>query len=145
MNSLPSELPGKSKNTGVCSHSLLQGIFLTQGLNWGLLHCRWILHHLSHQGSPKVATNVEKKVDFTGPVPGADGGCSSASYCAFITVAAVILCTTGFPRENVLCSYSRAELKLHKIVCSFVFWDLNCSLPFLSSFFFFLTKKLSSS
>ena len=33
------------------SHSLLQGIFLTQGLNPCLLNCRQILHHLSHQGS----------------------------------------------------------------------------------------------
>ena len=32
-------------------HSLLQGIFLTWGLNWDLLHWRWILH-LCHQGSP---------------------------------------------------------------------------------------------
>ena len=32
----------------VC-HSLLQGIFLTQGSNPGLLHCRRILYHLSHQ------------------------------------------------------------------------------------------------
>ena len=40
------------KNTGVGSHSFLQGIFLTQGSNLGLLHCRWILYHLSHQGSP---------------------------------------------------------------------------------------------
>ena len=40
------------KNTGVSSHFLLQGIFLTQGLNPGLLHCRQILYHLSHQGSP---------------------------------------------------------------------------------------------
>ena len=32
--------------------SLLQGIFPTQGSNPGLLHCRPILHHLSHQGSP---------------------------------------------------------------------------------------------
>ena len=31
------------KNTGVGSHSLLQGIFLTQGSNLGLLHCRHIL------------------------------------------------------------------------------------------------------
>ena len=29
------------------------GIFLTQGLNLGLLHCRQILHHLSHEGSLK--------------------------------------------------------------------------------------------
>ena len=33
------------------SHSLLQGIFSTQGLNPGLLHCRRILYLLSHQGS----------------------------------------------------------------------------------------------
>ena len=40
--------PGK--NTGVGSHSLLQEIFLTQGLNQHLLHYRQILYHLSHQG-----------------------------------------------------------------------------------------------
>ena len=35
------------KNTRVGSHSLLQGIFLTQGLNPGLLPYRQILYHLS--------------------------------------------------------------------------------------------------
>ena len=40
------------KNTGVGCHALLQGIFPTQGSNPGLLHCRWILCHLSHRGSP---------------------------------------------------------------------------------------------
>ena len=29
-----------------------RGIFPTQGLNPGLLHCRQILYYLSHQGSP---------------------------------------------------------------------------------------------
>ena len=29
------------------------GIFLTQGLNPGHLHCRQMLYHLSHQGSGK--------------------------------------------------------------------------------------------
>ena len=32
-------------------HFLLQGIFPTQGLSPGLLHCRQMLYHLSHQGS----------------------------------------------------------------------------------------------
>ena len=41
--------PGK--NTEVCCHFLLQGIFLTQGWNLGLRHCRQTLYHLSHQGS----------------------------------------------------------------------------------------------
>ena len=31
--------------------SFLQEIFLTQGLNLGLPHCRQMLYHLSHQGS----------------------------------------------------------------------------------------------
>ena len=44
--------PGK--NTGVGCRVLLQGIFPTQGLNPGLPHCRWILYHLSHQGSPRT-------------------------------------------------------------------------------------------
>ena len=40
------------KNTVRGYHFLLQGIFPTQGSNLGLLHCRQILYHLSHQGSP---------------------------------------------------------------------------------------------
>ena len=45
----PWDSPGK--NTGVGCHALLQGTFPTLGSNPGLLHCRWILYHLSHQGS----------------------------------------------------------------------------------------------
>ena len=40
------------KNTEVGSHSLLEGIFLTQGSNLALLHFRRILHCLSHQERP---------------------------------------------------------------------------------------------
>ena len=39
------------KNTGVGCHFLLQRIFPTQGSNLGLLHCWWVVYHLSHQGS----------------------------------------------------------------------------------------------
>ena len=53
-------LPGSSihgdspaKNTGEGCHTLLRGIFPTQGLNPGL-HCRQILYHLGPKGSPKV-------------------------------------------------------------------------------------------
>ena len=45
----PWNSPGQ--NT-VGSLSLLQGIFPTQGLNPGLLHCRQIQYYLSHQGNP---------------------------------------------------------------------------------------------
>ena len=44
--------PGKPKNTRVGSLSLSQGIFPSQESNRGLLHCRWILYHLSYERSP---------------------------------------------------------------------------------------------
>ena len=53
VDSLQSEPPGKSMNTGVGSLFLLQGIFPTQELNRDLLHCRWIFYQLSYQGSPR--------------------------------------------------------------------------------------------
>ena len=40
------------------SLSLLQGIFLAQGLNPGIPHCRWILYQLSHKGSPRILERV---------------------------------------------------------------------------------------
>ena len=52
----PWNSPGK--NTRVFCHSLLQGIFLTQGLSLDLPHCRQILYHVSHQGSPGNQTGV---------------------------------------------------------------------------------------
>ena len=49
VDSWPAEPQGQSKNTGVGSRSLLQGIFLTQESNQGLLHCRWILYQVYWQ------------------------------------------------------------------------------------------------
>ena len=46
---LPLESPGK--NTGAGCHFLLQGIFLTQGLNPSLLHCRQFLYRLSNEAT----------------------------------------------------------------------------------------------
>ena len=53
-DSLLAEPAGKPKNSEVGSLSLLQWIFLTQELNWDLLHCRRILYQLSHKGSPRM-------------------------------------------------------------------------------------------
>ena len=41
----PRDFPGN--NTGVGCHLFLQRIFLTQGWNLGLLHCKWILYLLT--------------------------------------------------------------------------------------------------
>ena len=62
---LSMDSPGK--NTGAGCHFLLRGIFLTQGLNPSLLHCRKTLNHLSHQGRPYSpdlsSTNFFKHLD----------------------------------------------------------------------------------
>ena len=50
-SSVHGDCPGK--NIGVGCHALLQGIFLTQGLNPGLPHCRWIIYHLSYKESAR--------------------------------------------------------------------------------------------
>ena len=49
----PWDSPGK--NTGVGCHFLLHGIFMTQGWNPGLQHCRKTLYQLSHQESHLVS------------------------------------------------------------------------------------------
>ena len=68
----PSRLLGPwdfpSKSTGVGSHSLLQGIFRTRGSNPGRPHCRQILYHLSHQGSPKTLTLINSVLGYRGQI-----------------------------------------------------------------------------
>ena len=58
----PWSSPGQ--DTGVGSHSLLQGIVPTQGSNPDFLPCRWILYQLSHQGSPNGFTLSKFLVNF---------------------------------------------------------------------------------
>ena len=48
----PWNSPGQNTGEGGCS--LLQEFVPTQGSNPGLLHCRLILYHLSHQRSPSL-------------------------------------------------------------------------------------------
>ena len=58
--------PGSSvhgKNTEWFAIPFFRGIFLTQGLNPGLLHFRQILYHLSHQGSPRLSGRADYAQD----------------------------------------------------------------------------------
>ena len=77
--------PGNSlsKNAGVGGHSLLQEIFLTQGSNPGLPHCRQLLYHLTYQGNPSVSIMSFKA---KGSNPG-----SHAVVCVY-----VLLCLFSF-------------------------------------------------
>ena len=58
-DSLPAEPPGKPKNTGVGSLSLVQGNFPAQESNRDLLRCRWILYQLNYQGSPYDSLKIK--------------------------------------------------------------------------------------
>ena len=62
----PWNSPGQ--NTEVGSRSLLQGIFLTQASNPGLLYCRQILYQLSHQGSPTYLTGALDREEANDPL-----------------------------------------------------------------------------
>ena len=52
------------KNTGVGCYFLLQGIFLTQGLNPCLLHWQEAFLPLSHQGSPSLSNTNSNALSF---------------------------------------------------------------------------------
>ena len=69
-DSLLSDSPGKLKNTGVVSLSLLRGIFLTQELNQGLLYCRLILHQLSYLESPSIQEMQDQSLGPRAPEEG---------------------------------------------------------------------------
>ena len=49
---IPLSMGFSKKNSQEESHSLLQGIYLSRDQTQVFLHCRWILYHLRHQGSP---------------------------------------------------------------------------------------------
>ena len=72
--------------------SSLQGIFLTQGSNPGLPHCRQILYQLSHQRSPKGAWRVYQRRQ---TLKGEHMGCSRPRNW---TCSSCVSCTAGrFP------------------------------------------------
>ena len=81
------------KNTGVGCHSLLQEIFLTQGLNPGLPHCRQMLYRLSHQGS-------------------------HISPYLFIYLKTILLSTESWHMNTVLCFTSKCASRYSQIFFS---------------------------
>ena len=90
-------------------HSLLQGIFPTQKLNLGLLHCRQILYHLSHQGSPMMSTTSSY---------------CSISYFKYVKESALpLIFEICFSQpETVAASYGEGIMEL---LLEFVLWVLE--------------------
>ena len=102
------------------SHSLLQGIFLTQGLNPGLLHYRQILYHLSHQGNLCHGQAYTKKA--------ADSVLTNVNYYDLLAQLTFWHITMSVPYlydENIfknisMCSFSKKQfvfIKFSNVVC----------------------------
>ena len=91
--------------TGVGSHSLLQGIFPTQGSNRGLPHCRQILYHLSHQESPYMCVyylHIDTQI-YTHTYFG--------SFCLYvISIPSHIIFPKYFPLQRVFRGVFRQQL-----------------------------------
>ena len=83
-DSLPSEPPGKPKNNGVGSLSLLQRIFPIQESNQGLLHCRRILYQLSYQGSLLINDQINRNLKRGGIVVGGTEFLEEGDICIYI-------------------------------------------------------------
>ena len=114
-----------AQNTGVGSHSLLQGIFPTQGSNPGLLHCRQILYQLSHKGSPILLP--------IGPIglPSLYG--DNVYKCSLLLVSDCLVNVTYHVKKLIVwykCEDWCYHLKSHKALLSF---SVLC-LPFCSLF-----------
>ena len=80
LHALYSPWTSPGQNTGVGNTSLLQGICPIQGSNLGLPHCRQILYHLSHQGSPKILKWVAYPFSSRSSQPRNQTGVSCIAY-----------------------------------------------------------------
>ena len=103
--------PGK--NTGLGCHALLQGIFPTQGSKPGLLHCRWILYHLSHQGSPRTLKWVAYPFSSRSSWP--------RNYSSISCIAGGFF--TPWPIREV---YRKTNMEASLIYCAFFLVECPC-------------------
>ena len=74
------------------SCSLLQGIFLIQGLNPDLPHCSLIIYQLNHQGCPRIAS-----VQFSSVTQSCPTLCDPMNYTVHGILQARILEWVAFP------------------------------------------------
>ena len=108
-SSVPGIFPGKS--TGVGCHFLLQGIFLTQGLSPGLLHCMQMLYSLTYQFSGSVMSNSLRphrlqhaRLPCPSPTPRAYSNSCPLSWWCQPTISSFVVpfssCLQSFPASG---------------------------------------------
>ena len=104
----PGDSPGM--NTGVGCHTLLQGIFQTQGQNPGLLYCRQILYHLSQQGIKYLYCYLQNRIT---------SGIGQSDYPQVFRREADVFYGNKFQKQ---CKASR-----NKQLINFILWAILCS------------------
>ena len=111
------------------SHSLLQGIFPTQGWNLGLLHCRQILYSLSHQGSPKILKSCFKLVQLDLALSSPSPSQWSKLLCKSVVTLGKVdsLPSRQSKRQRALLSWGRAFIpeEDHSICRGYTFSPFN--------------------
>ena len=127
-----------SKNAGVCSHSLPQGIFLTQGSNPGLLHCSQILYCLSHQEAL-----CRLLVPFFPQIAPSHSVLRSTDYSWFCFPKSLPVCLHPI-MISILCLGSSFLLPMFWNQLQVVSCDLLFSLPSGNSVLHFLFKCLKT-
>ena len=118
----PWDFPGK--NTGVGCHFLLQRIFLTQGSNLGLLHCRQTLPS-EPPGKPTSAHYFPQIVLMKPQLPtvgslasGFQGLCTASEQLGSIYLKLLLgLWKPGFPPNFLARTSSSARWCAHTLVC----------------------------
>ena len=118
-DSLPAEQPGKPRNTGVGSVSLLYQIFPTQESSWGLLHCRQILYQLNYQFSsvtqscPTLRPHGlwQAKPPCLSPTPGVNSNsCPLSQWCHPIISSSVIPFSSSLQSFSASGSFPMSQL-----------------------------------
>ena len=109
------------QNTEVGSHSLLQGIFPTQGSNAGLPHWRRALYQLSHQGRPPPILYIPVLLLNTFPNKSVNSLTSWFVLCIF--VSPIPRTYLAYLAQVIRCSVTQS--------CLTLFDPMDCSTPCL--------------
>ena len=114
------------KNSKVGSHSLLQGIFPTQGLNQGLQHCRQILYHRPTREAHSLRTPPQNECGFwMCLISKLQEVIGNLAYWEMLTLHKCVMCQGQS-------HYSSSPRKVHQIVL-LVDAVFNCTLNVWSS------------
>ena len=98
-----------------------RGIFLTQGLNPDLLHCKWTLYHLSHQRNPSTEGDPFLITENPGILLPLFTDSFSVIFMVVFTLLLIACCTScSKDGQVVLLYFDFADLSFCFFVCLYL-------------------------